>query len=524
MTPQPTPRHTPTLTRRSAIAGGLAGLAVTAWPAASGAATTPEPARRGGAGTLSAGVDRTTLTRWAEDTWASVVAMVDPGTGLVSDNIDGDLSTPAVYTSPTNLGGYLWSTIVARDLGIINPREANGRIRQSLRTLESLEHHTASGMYFNWYDPRDGSVILEWPESGDPVVPFVSSIDAAWLGAALLVVRNGDPANRALAGRMFDRMRFDVFADPTFERPYLNYGGFYLEEPTRLLEPPVTEPRDLIDAGEPVWYTAEHHYDTIVSETRITTYLAIARGQVPASAYYQAWRSFPPDWDWPEMPPVGQWRSYLGVDVYEGAHDYYGMHTVPGWGGSMFEELMPNVFVPEEDWAPRSWGTNHPRHVATQRLHGMEEYGYWGFSPASDPFGGYAEWGVDALGLRPDGYFSDVEHTDFRWDEPKPDFGDGVVTPHAAFLAMMHEPLEATQNLQRIEADFDAYGPGGFYDAIATVSGQVARRHLSLDQSMIMGALGNVLGEGLLQRYFVRGEVRQRLRPVIAPEVFGPGD
>lgn len=506
--------HTP-LSRRAVLGGGMALGAATLGPAPAFAHG------RGGPHHPPHGGDRETLLRWTRDTWASMVAMTDEGTGLVSDNITGDLSTPGLYTSPTNLGGYLWSTIVARDLRIISRGEATRRIRQTLRTLDGLEHHEPSGMYFNWYDPRDGSVITQWPESGDPVVPFVSSIDASWLGAALLVVRNADPANRRLAGKMFDRMRFDVFADPTFSKPYLMYGGFYLEEPTRLLEPPATEARDLIGAGEPVWYTADHHYDTIVSETRITTYLAIAKSQIPPEAYYQAWRTFPPEWDWPEMPPVGQWRSYLGVDVFEGAHDYYGMLTVPGWGGSMFEELMPAVFVPEDTWAPDSWGRNHPNHVATQRLHGMEEYGYWGFSPASHPAGGYAEWGVEALGLRTDGYFSDIEQTDYRWDQPKPDYGDGVVTPHAAFLGMMFEREEAVDNLRRIEEDFDSYGPGGFYDAVATGSGQVAQRHLSLDQAMIMGALGNVLDRGMLQRYFVRGEVEAQLRPVIAPEEFG---
>ena len=46
------------------------------------------------------------------------------------------------------------------------------------------------------------------------------------------------------------------------------------------------------------------------------------------------------------MQPVGETRTYLGIDVYEGAYTYRGMHVVPGWGGSMFEELMPAVFVP----------------------------------------------------------------------------------------------------------------------------------------------------------------------------------
>ena len=46
--------------------------------------------------------------------------------------------------------------------------------------------------------------------------------------------------------------------------------------------------------GDPVWLTT-HHYDTIVSETRITSYLGILTGQVPAKHYFAAWRTFPGD-------------------------------------------------------------------------------------------------------------------------------------------------------------------------------------------------------------------------------------
>lgn len=120
------------------------------------------------------------------------------------------------------------------------------------------------------------------------------------------------------------------------------------------------EPRNGV-VGPKIWYTVTHHYDTCVSEARMALYLGIIRGQIPPGAFYANWRTFPPDWTWPEMPPVGEYRTYYGVRVYEGAHRYRGMRVVPGWGGSMFEELMPDLFVPEAAWAPRSWGVNHPR-------------------------------------------------------------------------------------------------------------------------------------------------------------------
>ncbi|MGL4257093.1 MAG: DUF3131 domain-containing protein, partial [Microbacterium sp.] len=76
------------------------------------------------------------LERWAADTWASLDAMTDESTGLPSDNVTGDLETVGAYTSPTNIGGYLWSTVTARDLGIIDADEAHERMATTLDTLE----------------------------------------------------------------------------------------------------------------------------------------------------------------------------------------------------------------------------------------------------------------------------------------------------------------------------------------------------------------------------------------------------
>ena len=289
-----------------------------------------------------------------------------------------------------------------------------------------------------------------------------------------------------------------------------------------------------LGSGPNVWYTG-FHYDTTVSETRIASYIAIARGQIPAKHYFGTWRTFPDigcNWSWQEQRPIGQTRNYLGVDVFEGAYTYRGMRIVPGWGGSMFESLMPAMFVPEEKWAPRSWGINHRLTVRAHREHGLDEakYGFWGFSPASQPGGGYREYGVDAIGLNPDGYLSDAEKTNYDagYDgcrvgkNPTPTYGDGVVTPHALFLAMHMEPREAYDNLRKL-VDLGAYGEGGFYDAVAVKSRTIAKRYLALDQAMIMGSIGNVFGNGVIRNAFATGQVRKRIRPLIAMEQFSAG-
>ena len=103
-------------------------------------------------------------------------------------------------------------------------------------------------------------------------------------------------------------------------------------------------------------------------------------------------------------------------------------------------------------------------------------------------------------------------------------YGDGVVTPHASFLAYRYAPDAALANLAKLRANFDAYGPGGFYDAIAVGSGKVSKRYLSLDQGMIMAALGNALADDDMRRYVSQGAMQDKLEPMMRQEVFAAGE
>ncbi len=45
-------------------------------------------------------------------------------------------------------------------------------------------------------------------------------------------------------------------------------------------------------------------------------------------------------------------------------------------------------------------------------------------------------------------------------------YGQGIVTPHASFLALRFAPDAAIANLMKLQADFKVYSWGGFYDAV----------------------------------------------------------
>jgi Putative glucoamylase/Protein of unknown function (DUF3131)/RTX calcium-binding nonapeptide repeat (4 copies) len=456
-----------------------------------------------------AAADDRTLQRYAEGTWRSFEAMTDAGSGLPADVLEED-GTRSVQTSTTNIGGYMWSAVVAERLGIIRRSELLARMRRTLTTLEGMERHAPSGQFFNWYDHRTGEKLTVWPPTGQPHEPRLSSVDNGWLAVGLKIVAEQVPelSNRARA--LYDSMDFGFYYRPARNQMLFHY--------------------------EPRTGNAPCCYDTIVSESRIAAYIGISKGEVPARVHFGPFRSFPDTcaWSWTETRPVGFTRTYFGTTVYDGSLPYNGTLVTPSWGGSMFEALMPALFLPEERWAPGSWGANHPLTVAAQIHHGLVEagYGYWGFSPANIPEGGYAAYGVDGIGSDPGGYPSNNDRTliDHGWPgcpdrEPQPDpppsaYTNGVVTPHAAFLALRYAPGETLANLARLERDFDVYTQWGFRDSVNVDSEQVSDSHLSLDQGMIMAAIGNALGHDVLRRAFATPDVERALRPVMGVEEF----
>jgi hypothetical protein len=454
----------------------------------------------------AAGHDRT-LERYAAGTWASFEAMTDDATGLPTDRLEAD-GTRAVQTSTTNIGAYMWSAVAAERLGIIGRDELTRRLGRTLTTLEGMERHAPSGQFYNWYDHRNGEKLTVWPPSGEPLTPILSSVDNGWLATGLRIVRNAVPEFAARAGALYDSMDFGFYYRPDDNRILFHYAP---------------------DTG-----AAACCYDTIVSESRIAYYVGIEKDDLPSRVYYGPWRTFPDscDWSWQETRPSGFNRTYEDFPVFEGTYPYGATRLVPSWGGSMFEALMPALFVPEERWGPGSWAANHPLTVDAQIDHGLNVAGYgtWGFSPSNNPDDGYSVYGVDAIGMDPSGNPSNNDRTlvdrGFSGcpgrpgvpDPPQSAYTNGVMTPHAAFLALRYRPRAALAALAAVEDE--AWTPLGFFDAVNVDTGRPSRAYLSLDQGMIMGALGNALGDDVLRDAFATRDVERAVRPAVAVEEF----
>ena len=452
--------------------------------------------------------DREELLGYARDTWRSVVAMADSGE-LPADGLrhhkDGRWE-PSAKTTPTDIACYLWSVLAAERLKIIGPTEAEGRLKRALESIGRLER--VHGFFYDWIDPRTGLVLLAAPDGGK--FPQISScVDNGWLASGLIMVRNSCPSLRDRADSILKPMDFAFFYTPFDATDPNNHPG-QVHGPYRIDQK-----------------TFGGFHRIINTEQRIYSYIGIARGQIPEEHYYRVERTLKAGEGEQRRGPEGKMRTYLSIPVFEGYYPYRGMRIVPSWGGSMFEVLMVTLLVPEELWAPRSWGVNHPLYVRAQIEHGLDEaeYGFWGFSPACNPEGGYRTYGVDALGTDPVGYKSNNDETPARsaTSSPKPRFRNGVVTPHASFLALRFAPREAMENLRKLKDRFPIYCDHGFMDSVNVSTGVVADRVLMLDQGMIMAAIANSLADDAMRCAFVDRQFEQALRPLMAMEEFTAG-
>src|SRR5262245_8770098 len=414
------------------------------------------------------------LRRVARDTWRGLAAFTDRENGLPVDHVrflgsvDPAQSEIGDYTTASAVGLYIAATVAAHELGFVSHEQAVARLRRVLATLERLE--TWRGFHFNFYDTT----------SLERTSHFVSFVDSAWLAAGLMVLRQALPELAPAATRMIEERDYGVFWDPAQQQMS---HGFFVDSRGR----------------------SPYHYATLYTEARVGSLIAIGKGDVPESHWFHMLRTFPPDCDWQSQPPKQRNEKVVrGFPTTGGWYEWKDLRFVPSWGGSMFEALMPTLFVDERHFAPKNLGRNDEVHVEVQRRWANEVLGWqiWGLSPAVAPGpDGYREYGVPVLGT-------------------SKSYHDAAVTPHAVALALDFEPDAATQALRALATRYDVYGEFGFYDSVDPKSGEVATAYLSLDQGMLFLALANHLKDGLVQKLFAAEPIAERALPILADEDF----
>ena len=206
------------------------------------------------------------LRQYARDTWSSFVAMTDAHSGLPADSLSAD-GTRSIQTSTTNIGAYMWSALVAERLGLITHAETVARLSTTIGTLERMERYQAHRPVLQLVRRpygREADHVAADRRAADPD-PLVGRQRLAghWLAAR--------SAQRAGAGEaswpLYNGMDFGFYY-----RPDVNRIAFYYAPST----------------GE-----SPCCYDTVVSESRIASYIGIAKGELPPKEYYGTLALFP---------------------------------------------------------------------------------------------------------------------------------------------------------------------------------------------------------------------------------------
>ena len=166
------------------------------------------------------------------------------------------------------------------------------------------------------------------------------------------------------------------------------------------------------------------YYDLLASEARLSSFVAIAQGQLPQESWFA----------------LGRLLTTTGGDP-----------ILMSWSGSLFEYLMPLLVMPT--YQHTLLDQTYHAAVARQIEYGRERGIPWGVSESGYNMVDvhlnyqYRAFGVPGLGL-------------------KRGLGEElVIAPYATTLALMVAPEDACLNLQRLAAE-GAEGPFGLYEAI----------------------------------------------------------
>lgn len=335
--------------------------------------------------------------------------------------------------------------------------EAGGRLDQALDTLARVIHQQSS-------EGDPDAILSSLTAKAEQIAGLMTvsglaslGADAAyWAGACLDCIHSHDRDEQndedldarllALAGRaraLVAAMDFTFLFDS--ERQLLSIG--------HLLNDNVADPSC---------------YDLLASEARLASFVAIAKGDVPARHWFRLGRT---------VVPANQGAALVS------------------WSGSMFEYLMPALVMraPGGSLLERTSRLIVHRQIAYAARLGVP----WGMSESAynardlDLTYQYSNFGVPGLGL-------------------KRGLGaETVIAPYATMLAAMVDPAAAARNLRRLLV-MGARGDYGYYEALDFTPARLpqgqgmalVQAYMAHHQGMAIVAIANTLLNGIMRTRF----------------------
>ncbi|MEO8658472.1 MAG: glucoamylase family protein [Bryobacteraceae bacterium] len=404
--------------------------------------------------------DVTFLMDVAERTWSYFETFCTAADHwLIPDNFQQDSEKIARRISPTNLGLQLNANLAALDLGLITVEGFVTRTRHTLDTMERLE--TFRGHFHNWYET--GTLEASWPG-------FVSTVDSGNLAAALITLKQGslEYASSSQSTEVETQLR-DIAGDAGRWFENMDFSFLY-NRSKKLLSTGMDIQSGRLDGT---------HYDLLASEARAASFLAIAKGDIPQEHWFHLGRTMT---------------------------SYGGHRVLLSWSGTMFEYLMPSLWM--KNWPGTLLDRATRTVIRCQQTYAKERRIPWGVSESafldrdSDGNYQYHAFGLPPLALRND-------HPDRV-----------VIAPYAAALALPINPRAALKNL-RLQSRRGWLGDYGYYDAIQFNGdkGEPVRSFMAHHLGMTLVAIDNAIHCGAMQRRFHADPIVQAVELLLQERV-----
>jgi len=352
-------------------------------------------------------------------------------------------------TSSTNIGYGILAIVNAYDLDYITLEAAVDKLYNTLNTVDKLDKW--HGHLYNWYN----IVTLE------PLRPrFVSTVDSGNFIACIYVVN--EFINTMLGAKVvIDSLREKMLIIQEICNKFIKETDFSLL---------YVKSKNIFSIGFDVEGAklVDSYYDMLMSESRLTSLIAIAVSDVTSKHWFALA------------------RNLVKLD---------GMKGLLSWSGTSFEYFMPNLFT-------KTYSYTLIDEALAFALNSQIKYAKtigvpWGVSESAfavqdnEQHYQYKAFGIPWLGL-------------------KRGLNDNmVISPYSSLICLNYSPKKVYNNIKALKK-YNSYSTYGFYEAIDFTKKhigkdkkfEVVKTYMAHHQGMILTSINNYINGEIIKNRF----------------------
>ena len=372
------------------------------------------------------------LLRIAHNTWKYFEDnLCEEYNYLIPDNYQENREIKLDYrTSPTNIGYSITSVISAYKLDFISIEVCLSYLENIINSIDSLEKW--NGHLYNWYDIKTKEVLKP---------KFVSTVDSGNLVATLIVALE---FLRECDQYELIKLCEKIIKDTNFKKLYTKKHVLSIG----------------YDAAEN--HLSVYNYNKFASESRLTSFVAIAKGDIPTKHWFCLDKS------------LTIYKNHKGLISWSGtSFEYYMPYLfMRNYKNTLLDESYYFAYICQKEYM-ESVDKNLPFGISESAYNELDNalnYKYHSFSVP---------------------YLKAKEEIDDRV----------VISPYSTLMALRLYPKDIYENILKFEK-LNMLSDYGFYEAYDTSNNGIVKAYFAHHQGMSLLGLTNYLKHDVIKDYF----------------------